>query len=96
MNGDGSILIALAALCLSAIATALPQVEDPWPETIGLDFPFTVAGAASVASLSAAVLLDRSEKSRDRWTRNGLAGGFIGGAAVYLLALAAQVLSIEL
>lgn len=31
----------------------LPRVEDPWPDTIGLDFPFTLSGAC--AALAAMV-----------------------------------------
>jgi hypothetical protein len=36
----------VASYLLSGIV--LPRVEDPWPETVGLGLPFTLAGAGGV------------------------------------------------
>lgn len=96
MNGDGSILLALGALCVSGVATVLPQVRDPWPDTIGLDFPFTLAGACSVILLVTAVATDRPKRVRDQWARQGLSTGFVLGVSFYLLALGAQVFSVRI
>lgn len=95
MNGNGPIPLALAALLATTVATVLPQVRDPWPETIGVDFPFTLAGAVSVGALVVAELTDRPKRVRDRWTRTGLTYGFLAGAAFYLVALLAQLLSVR-
>lgn len=78
------------------LASVLPRVEDPIPETIGLGTVFAIAGACGVIG---AILggLDRlrtrEEHNRDWWTSWGLATGLFIGTVFYLLSLIAQVLS---
>ncbi len=77
---------ALAALLESAL---LPRVEDPWPERIGLGFPFAMAGAGGV--LAGVAHTESSPASRDRAVRRGGLFGFGFGAALYLLSLVVQL-----
>jgi hypothetical protein len=73
------------------VLALLPRVENPWPETIGLNLPF-VTGTAG-AALAGVV---RFRAAQDRRERAILLGGFVGflvGAVLYLISLAAQVAS---
>lgn len=69
----------------------VPEVESPWPERIGLGFPFTVAGAASM--LAGVATAGTSQTRRERWMNLGSLGGFFIGALLYLVALLVQVVS---
>lgn len=71
------------------LGSFFPRIEDPWPETIGLGLPFTVAGAGGV--LAGVLFANSLPARRDKWIlRLGL-WGFRLGAAFYLLSLAVQV-----
>jgi hypothetical protein len=59
MNGSASSVI-LAAVIGLIFASFLPEVEDPWPETIGLGFPFTLAGAGAIVGLVLAMSTSQS------------------------------------
>jgi Na+/proline symporter len=73
------------------VLTLLPQVENPWPTTIGIGAPFGLAVAGSVL---AGVVCSKAPRSRrdDAIHRGGLWGFYIG-AALYLLALLNQLVS---
>lgn len=73
-----------------ALATVLPRVESPWPESIGLDFPFAAGGAGGFL---AGALVDVTDERRDRWIHRGGLWGFRGGALLYLFCSAVQVVS---
>ncbi|MBK5219768.1 MAG: hypothetical protein JJE35_08280 [Thermoleophilia bacterium] len=69
----------------------LPRVEDPWPDEIGLGFPFAIAGvfgAIAEFRFGAAPDHDR-DRAVHRW---GLIGLHLG-AAVYTVSVLAQVAS---
>lgn len=51
----------------------LPRVEDPWPDTIDLGFPFATAAAGCV--LAGAMWFLAAEKERERAIK---LGGFLG------------------
>jgi hypothetical protein len=68
---------------------ALPRVQSPWPESIGLGFPFAMAGAAGV--LASMIQPEASQAERDRAIRIGNLWGFRSGAAFYVLSLIFQV-----
>jgi hypothetical protein len=71
------------------VGSILPRVEDPWPDTIGLGFPFAIAGAIGV--LASVVYADAEEDRRDRAIRAGGLMGFRIGAAIYVISLVIQV-----
>jgi hypothetical protein len=73
------------------VASVLPRVQDPWPTSIGLGFPFAVAGVAG--SLADLVFSESSSARRDRISRKANALGFRAGLAIYGLSLLVQLLS---
>jgi len=71
--------------------SVLPRVESPWPQSIDLSLPFVLSGAFVV--LSGVVNAGVPKAGRDRaMTRAGI-GGFLLGAAFYLIALFVQLVS---
>jgi hypothetical protein len=80
---------AFAAFLILLFASALPQVEDPIPERVGLGFPFAAAGAGGV--LGGVICAASPPAKRERAMRLGVLIGFALGAALYLLALVVQV-----
>jgi hypothetical protein len=68
-----------------------PRVEDPLPDSIGLSFPLTLAGALSVilSTLNTHVPAEQ----RDRRARLGGLAGFWIGVAVYVFSLTVQLIS---
>jgi hypothetical protein len=75
-----------------AIAAFLPRVEDPWPDEIGVLFPFTVAGLGGTIAQFAlgSATAERRDQAIQRWGRRGM----YLGSAFYLAALVAQVVSL--
>jgi hypothetical protein len=71
------------------IDAVFPRVEDPWPKSIGLGFPFALAGAGGV--LAGAFYADAPSARRDRAVSLGGLWGFRLGAALYLLSLGVQI-----
>lgn len=71
------------------ISSVFPRVEDPWPDTIGIELPFALAGAggAVVGLLST----QTSETARNRAVRSAGLLGFRSGAVFYVLALVNQL-----
>ncbi len=67
----------------------LPHVRDPWPQSIGLGFPFTTSGAASM--LAGVVFAEAPQARRDRLVIRFGVFGFWGGVVLYVVALLAQV-----
>lgn len=68
-----------------------PQVEDPWPDEIGVTLPITLGGAFGFL---ASVLFAAAPKARrDRAIRNGGLAGVAVGLVLYLVSLAVQVFS---
>ncbi len=73
------------------VLAGLPRVEDPWPDVIGIDFPFTIAGGFGFL---ASVLYGKgSDAERDEAIRSGGLLGFWLGAIFYFLSLLSQVIS---
>ncbi len=81
----------VVALSFALLAgSVLPAVENPWPQQIGLDFPFTVSGAfIAVAELR---LAGTARRRRERGIYLASLWGLALGAGLYSLALAGQVL----
>jgi hypothetical protein len=67
----------------------LPRVQNPWPESIGLGFPFAMAGAAGV--LASMIQTEASQTDRDRAIRIGNLWGFRLGALFYVVSLIFQI-----
>lgn len=74
----------------SVVASVLPHVRDPWPESIGLGFPFAVSGAFSMLAdvFSAEVSAIERDRAVNRFGRLGFRLGLIG----YAIALLNQVM----
>jgi len=79
----------LAVGLVLLVISLLPRVEDPWPSTIGIEFPFTCSSACGIAV--AVLFADSPAARRDRAIRRGGVFGFYGGALLYLLSLAVQL-----
>ena len=84
---DRRIMLALAYS--AALASVLPRVEDPWPESIGIELPFTLAGIGTV--LFGFALAEAAPERRDRASQKGGVYGFWIGTLFYALSLANQV-----
>ena len=69
----------------------LPRVEDPWPDTIGVELPIVTAAAGSVLAGVAFPLAPREK--RERAIKLGGLFGFYVGSALYLVSLLTQVVS---
>ncbi len=82
--------MALIVLGLGLISL-LPRVEDPWPDSIGLGFPFAMAGAGGI--LAAVMYGESSPQRRDRAVHSGGIWGFRLGALFYFASLLLQVSS---
>jgi hypothetical protein len=76
---------------VSLESAIFPRVDNPWPESIGLGFPFASAGAIGV--IGGLLARDATQEERDRATYLGGLWGFRLGAAFYVLALLVQVAS---
>lgn len=88
----GASVSGVLALSLAFLLGSLfPHAEDPWPDTIGIGFPFAAAGAGVV--LAGVLFADAPKQRRDRWTRRLGQSGFYAGAVLYVLSLAIQVVS---
>jgi hypothetical protein len=72
-------------------ALGLPEVEDPIPDTIGLTFPVSLAGAGGVIGgvLGVAVW----PQKREKLIVLGTFAGFCLGVGFYALSLFVQLLS---
>jgi hypothetical protein len=70
----------------------LPRVEDPIPDTIGVGFIFSTAGAGGVVVLVLGSMLGLSGAELDAWARRGVSAGFALGTLFYATALAGQLL----
>lgn len=94
MNAAGTALTASVTFVLGALATTVPEVEDPIPDTIGLGLIFAVAAAGGVlgAVIGAFDRFRDREHTRSWWTNTGIAVGFFTGLVIYLAAAAYQVL----
>lgn len=68
-----------------------PQVEDPWPDTIGLGFPVTTAGIGGV--LAGLAFAAATPARRDLAIKWGSVIGFYIGSALYFISLLATVIS---
>lgn len=72
------------------VLTLLPQVEDPWPRTIGIGAPFAFALAGGV--LARVRFARDSRDRRDDAIHHGTLWGFYIGASLYFLSLLNQLL----
>lgn len=73
------------------VLAVLPRVEDPWPDAVGLEFPFAMATGGVV--LAGAVFSVVAREKRERAIELGGACGFLIGSLFYLVVLAAQLIS---
>jgi hypothetical protein len=73
------------------IGALLPHVRDPWPHSIGLGFPFTVAGAATM--LAEVLYAEVPRPLRGRIAGRFRVYGFRAGVVIYLVSLLVQVVS---
>ncbi len=71
------------------IGSILPHVRDPWPQSIGLGFPFTLAGASSMAA--GVVCAELPQPQRDRIINRFGVFGFWGGVLLYAVSLLVQL-----
>jgi len=70
-------------------ASVFPTVEDPWPDTIGVELPFAFAGAGGV--LADLKHTEAGGPERDEAVRRGGVRGFRVGAAFYAIAVINQL-----
>lgn len=71
-------------------ASFFPEVEDPWPDRIGLNFLFEAAGGCGL--LMNLMYAEASEASRNSAVRWGGLWGFRVGAGFYTVSLMVQLL----
>jgi len=81
----------LAGDLLLVVISLLPRVENPWPESIGLELPIVMAGVGGV--VANVLYASASKAQRDGAVRYGGLGGFGVGTLFYLLSLLDQVVS---
>lgn len=74
-------------------ASLFPQVEDPWPDRIGIEIVFTAAGAGGV--LVGIYHAKSPAHLREQAISRGGRVGFYVGLGFYLLSLLVQLLSIQ-
>jgi hypothetical protein len=82
-------VLAFLPYLLLLLASVVPRVEDPLPDTIGLTAVFALAGAGGV--MASVICTRSSEAKRERWIRRGGFFGFVLGLAWYLLAVIVQI-----
>lgn len=70
----------------------LPKVENPIPETIGLETIVGIAVTANVLSLVLTTVLRLSQAQRENYVRWATVGGFVIGAVIYFSTLLLQLL----
>jgi hypothetical protein len=73
-------------------ALGFPEVEDPWPDRIGIEFVFTAAGAGGV--LLGVLHAKSPPPVRDQAINRGGRVGFYIGLGFYLLSLLVQLVSL--
>jgi hypothetical protein len=81
----------LVVSLLLLIASFFPQVEDPWPRTIGLEFLVVMAGAGG--AVASVLYAGASEARRNEAVRGGGLWGFRLGAFFYALSVLNQIIS---
>ncbi|MGC1852283.1 MAG: hypothetical protein WA687_07580 [Solirubrobacterales bacterium] len=80
----------MLSIALWFFATSIiPRVENPWPESIGLEFPFTLAGAGTI--FVGFIYAEASQARRDRASRQGGFYGFVVGSLIYAFSLVNQI-----
>jgi hypothetical protein len=70
----------------------LPKVENPIPETIGLETMIGIAVTANVLSLVLTTALRLPQTKRESWVRWATVGGFVIGAVIYFSTLLLELL----
>jgi hypothetical protein len=84
-------VLSLAPYLLLLVSSVLPQVEDPIPGEVGIEFPFAIAGG--VALLAGLVRFRAATEQREEAVKWGGLIGFGLGSAFYLLAAVVQLAS---
>jgi hypothetical protein len=77
--------MATALHVLLGIGAIFPRVDDLWPDHIGLDLPFTLAGGGGV--LGSRFAHDEPQAQRDRRSILFSRAGFLFGTGQFLFAL---------
>jgi hypothetical protein len=70
----------------------LPKVENPVPETIGLDTIIAIGAAVGMVCLVLSIALRLPDRRTDALSKLGIAVGFAFGSLFYLFALIVQLL----
>jgi hypothetical protein len=73
------------------ILAVLPKVSDPWPSSIGIDLPLTMAGGGGV--FAGVVYSLAAHEKREHAVKLGGLAGFCLGALLYCIALLNQIAS---
>lgn len=74
---------------MSFLVSPFPRVDDPWPDSIGLELPIVMAGVGG--AVASVLYAGASKADRDEAIRYGGLGGFGLGALFYVLALVNQI-----
>ena len=81
----------LSIWLLLLAGSVFPQVEDPWPDRIGVNLPIALGGAFGF--LASVLFAAAPEARRNRAIRNGGLIGIALGLVFYLISLVVQVCS---
>jgi hypothetical protein len=73
------------------LAVVLPHVEDPWPRSVGISLPFTLAGGGGM--LANVLFAGRAPEDQAQLTSVYGIRGFWAGTVGYFLLLLNQLLS---
>jgi hypothetical protein len=74
---------------LHLAASVLPHVRDPWPSNVGLELPFTAAGAGEIVGAAFSTSAEADE--RNRTAHKAATRCFSAGGLFYLVALLNQL-----
>ena len=73
------------------VGAVFPQVEDPWPDRIGIELPIVLAGSG--AALAGVIHASSPRSRRERAIGRFSAWGFWLGLLFYAMSVLAQVVS---
>jgi hypothetical protein len=80
----------MPGVAVMLLVSLFPRVDDPWPETIGLELPIVMAGVGG--AMASVLYTGASKVKRDEAIHYGWLWGFWLGALFYALSLLDQLL----